>query len=311
MKKFTILLVTFLGLNALAQNNTVKESEVAVNDLIKGTLFTPANPSANTKLVIIIAGSGPTDRNGNQAGMNNNALKMLAQSIAQNGNAAYSYDKRILAMAKTGKLDESSLNFEDFIKDAKDVIAYFKAKKTYSKIIVAGHSEGSLIGMEAANGNADGYISIAGSGRPIDQVIMDQLKAQPQQMRDSAAKYFAILKDGKTFKLDDPSMAFLFRESVQPYMISWMKYKPQQDIKALKIPVLLVNGTKDLQVAVSEAELLHAAKPDATLELIPNMNHVLKTIENGDAENAASYGKPDLPENPKFLTVVNQFIKSI
>ncbi|AWA29817.1 alpha/beta hydrolase [Flavobacterium magnum] len=294
-----------------AQNTKVAETEIAVNDLIKGTLYTPQNASLKTKLVILIAGSGPTDRNGNQPGLENNSLKFLAQNLAQNGNAVYSYDKRIIALANSGKLDENSLSFEDFITDAKAVIAYFKSKKAYSKIIVAGHSEGSLIGMEAARGNADAYISIAGAGRSIDEVIMDQLKGQPQQMLDAAAEGFATLKSGKTFKLEDPSLGMIFRESVQPYMISWIKYNPQQEIKSLTIPVLLVNGTKDLQVKVSEAELLKAAKPDAILKIIPDMNHVLKNIAAGDAENGASYTNPVLPLDTTFTHTVNQFINSL
>ncbi|AWI25703.1 alpha/beta hydrolase [Flavobacterium pallidum] len=311
MKTNCTILLLLCWISTFAQSTKFTASEVAVNDLIKGTLYSPENASSKQKLIILIAGSGPTDRNGNQPGMENNSLKMLAQNLAQHNNAVYAYDKRVIALAKAGKIDEKTMSFEDYITDAKAVISYFRAKKMYSKIIVAGHSEGSLIGMEAAKGNADAYISISGAGRSIDQVIMEQLKGQPQPVIEEATKYFGLLKEGKTFKLDDPSMASLFRESVQPYMISWIKYDPQQEIKDLKIPVLLINGTKDLQVAVSEAELLKAAKPDATLKLIPNMNHVLKTIAAGAEENAAAYSKPDLPIDATLAETVNQFINSL
>jgi uncharacterized protein len=311
MKKIIQTLLFLSCFIAFGQSGKISEAEVAVNDIISGTLFTPENTTIATKLVILIAGSGPTDRNGNQGGGKNNSLKLLAQNLAQNGTAVYTYDKRIFALAKSGKMDEASLSFEDFITDTKDVISFFKAKKIYSKIIIAGHSEGSLIGMEAARDNADAFISIAGPGRPIDEVIMEQLKAQPQAFKDAAQRYFVTLKEGNTFKLDNQALASLFRESIQPYMISWLKYNPQQEIKALKIPVLLINGTKDLQVPVSEAELLKAAKPDAKLEIIPNMNHVLKTIQDGDAENMAAYKNPDLPIDARLATVVNQFINSL
>lgn len=307
--KTSLLLLCFIS--TVAQTRKITETEVTVNSMITGTLFTPENVSPDTKLVILIAGSGPTDRFGNQMGLENNSLKLLAQYLTFNGNAVYTYDKRIIALAKTGKLKEESLNFEDFITDAKDVIAFFKAKKAYSKIIVAGHSEGSLIGMEAARGNADAFISIAGAGRQIDQVIMEQLNEQPQEVKDDALKYFVLLKEGKTFQLENQALAMLFRESVQPYLISWIKYNPQEQIKLLKIPVLLINGTKDMQVAVSEAELLKKAKPDAELTVITNMNHVLKTIEGGASENVASYSSPDLPDDTTFLLAVNQFIKSL
>jgi fermentation-respiration switch protein FrsA (DUF1100 family) len=106
-------------------------------------------------------------------------------------------------------------------------------------------------------------------------------------------------------------LASLFRESVQPYMISWIKYNPQNEIKKLQIPVLLINGTKDLQVTVSEAELLKKAKPEAKLVIIENMNHIFKEIKGDDAENMKSYSDPNLPVTEKLVTAINLFIKSL
>lgn len=284
-------------------------SEVAVNPLLNGTLYTPEG-AKKVALVILIAGSGPTDRNGNQTSSVNNSLKFLAESIAASGAAVYSYDKRIIAQVKAGTVDEKSLRFEDFINDAKEVITYFKAKKIYSKIIVAGHSEGSLIGMVAANGNADGYISLAGAGRTIDNVIIDQVEKQAPYLKPDLVKDFEILKKGETFTLDNQVLSFLFRDNLQQYMISWLKYDPTVEIKKLNIPVLLVNGDKDLQVKVSEAELLKQAKPDAKLVVIRNMNHIFKEIKGNDTENIASYTNPALPISVELSTAVNQFIKT-
>lgn len=294
----------------LAQKPTFKTDEIAVNDLLKGTLYTPEN-AKKTPLLILLSGSGPTDRNGNQAGMENNSLKMLSESAAKSGIAVYTFDKRIIAQMKNGTVDEKTLSFEDFINDAKQVISFFRAKKKYSKIVVAGHSEGSLIGMIAANGNADGFISISGAGRSIDKVVTDQIVKQAPMLKDEVEKDFALLKKGETFTLQDQTLAMLFRESVQPYLISWLKYDPTAEIAKLKIPVLIINGTKDLQVNQSEAELLKAAKPDAKLVIIENMNHVLKEISGGDQENGASYSNPELPISDKLTTSVNQFIKSL
>lgn len=310
MKKLFLLLFAYSAV-CLGQNK-ITETEIAVNPLIKGTLFTPDKMAKEKKLVILIAGSGPTNRSGNQTSGANNSLRFLAQGIAAQGVSVYSYDKRIFALMIAGNLDEKSLSFSDFIGDAKDVIAYFKATKNYSKIIIAGHSEGSLIGMVAANANADGFISLAGPGRSIDAVLGEQLDKQlPPAMKAEAAGYLAQLKEGKTFELKNPALASIFRESVQPYMISWMKYVPEQEIKKLNIPVLLVNGTKDLQVPATDAELLKKAKPDARLVIIPGMNHIFKEIKTDDAENLATYSNPDLPVMPQLLEAVNQFLKSI
>ena len=85
--------------------------------------------SSKPNLVLIIAGSGPTNRNGNQVGMQNNSLKFLAEEIAKDGNVAFSFDKRIITQMKEGKLDEKSLQFDDLINDVKDIITYFKKQK--------------------------------------------------------------------------------------------------------------------------------------------------------------------------------------
>lgn len=308
MKKLVLLLL--LPTVIFGQKPTFKTEEIAVNDLLKGTLYSPET-TKKTPLLILLSGSGPTDRNGNQAGMENNSLKMLAEAAAKDGIAVYSFDKRIFAQMHSGTLDEKTLSFDDFINDAKQVISFFRLKKKYSKIVIGGHSEGSLIGMVAANGNADGFISISGAGRTIDQVVIEQVVKQAPSLKEEMEKDFALLRKGETFPLENQMLAMLFRESVQPYMISWLKYDPAIEIKKLKIPVLIINGTKDLQVAVSEAELLKAAKPDATLEIIENMNHVLKPIAGDQAENSAAYGKPDLPISDKLTTAVNTFIKSI
>jgi pimeloyl-ACP methyl ester carboxylesterase len=309
--KFFLLLFVTATLNVFSQEKKITETEITVNSLIKGTLFSPENATPKTKLVILIAGSGPTDRNGNQPGVQANEYKYLAQALAKEGIAVFSYDKRIIAQMANKTLDEKTLSFEDFIVDAKDVFTFFKAKKEYARIIIAGHSEGSLIGMVAANQNADAFISISGPGRGVDEVIAEQIGAQMPTLKEETQQNLALLKKGQTFELKNPALQFLFRESVQPYLISWIKYDPTSEVAKLKIPVLLINGTKDLQVKVMDAELLKQAKPDAKLVIIENMNHVLKEIKGDDSENMAAYNIPDLPVMVELVTAVNQFIKTI
>ena len=222
-----------------------------------------------------------------------------------------SYDKRIFAQMASGKLDEASLSFDNFIDDAKEVVLYFKNQKKYYSIIIAGHSEGALIGMVAANGNADAYISIAGAGRPIDEVLLEQIGKQAPFLKEEVEKNLATLKNGNTFELKNQMLASLFRASVQPYMISWIKYHPQNEIKKLQIPSLLINGDKDIQVSVQDAQLLQQAKPDAQLQIIPNMNHIFKVIQGDDAENKASYTNPELPICTELTSIITTFIRSL
>lgn len=307
MKK--IILTLLFPIVLFAQD--IKTEEIEVNSLLKGTLFSTENDTAKKpNLIILIAGSGPTNRNGNQIGMQNNSLKYLAEAIAKDNNVAFSFDKRIITQMKAGKVDEGSLLFDDFINDVKDIIDYFKDQKKYNKIILAGHSEGSLIGMIAANGNADAFISIAGAGRTIDLIITDQVTNQAPFLRNEIEENFAQLKEGKTFEVKNQMLASLFRESVQPYMISWIKYNPQEEIKKLTIPILIINGTKDIQIPESEAKLLHDANPKSELKIIEKMNHIFKEI-NEDSENLKSYSNPNLPIMEELSLSINNFIKSL
>lgn len=306
-----ILLLLLITFNSFSQEKTVTTQEIEVNTIIKGTLFSPEKSDSKTKLVILIAGSGPTNRNGNSiiSGVSN-SYKFLAEGLSKNGIAVFSYDKRGINKQNKSADDEKSLVFENFINDAKDVIAYFKSQKKYSKIFIAGHSEGSLIGMVAANGNANGYISIAGAARPIDEVIFEQITKNAPFLKEESRKDIALLKEGKTFENKNQMLESLFRESIQPYMISWMKYNPQNEIKKLTIPILIINGTKDLQVPQTDAEFLHKATPKSEIKIIENMNHVLKEIKNDD-ENLKSYSNPKLPVAPELIESITKFINSI
>ena len=166
----------------IAQEAPISQ-DIKVNSLVYGTLLQPKEKSPN--LVIIIGGSGPTDRNGNQQMMQNNSLKMLAQDLAQEGTASLRYDKRIFTLLKQRALQEDKLRFDDFIEDAVSVITYFREKNTFDKIYVLGHSQGALVGMIAAlQTQVDGYISLAGAGQGIDQVIVNQIGLQMPGLKE-------------------------------------------------------------------------------------------------------------------------------
>lgn len=311
MKIYIALLLFITSFSIYSQEKTVKTEEIQIDSILKGTLFSPEKISKKPKLVILIAGSGPTNRNGNSTiGGVNNSLKFLAEGLTQNGITVFSYDKRGLNKVGNKTIEEKSVVFEDFINDAKNVISYFKSQKKYSKIIIAGHSEGSLIGMVAAYKNADGYVSIAGAGRPIDEILSEQIAKNAPFLKEATDKGLAILKEGKTFENKLPMLESLFRESIQPYMISWMKYNPQKELKKLQIPILIINGTKDLQVPPSDAELLNKANPKSELKIIENMNHVFKEIKNDD-DNLKSYSNPKLPVIPELIESISKFTNSI
>ena len=307
--KLSILLLFVVVFQLFSQEKKIITTEIEVNALIKGTLFSSLKAEKKPNLVILIAGSGPTDRNGNQeATGDNNSLKFLAEGLTDSKTSVFSYDKRVLQQLKNNDLDEKSLRFDDMITDACDVFAFFKSQNKYTKIFIAGHSEGSLIGLVTTSKmKADGFISLAGLGRPIDEVLFEQIEKNAPILKDDSKPVLDSLKKGKTIAIKNPLLNTIFRESVQPYLISWIKYKPQDEIKKVQVPILLINGTKDLQVPQTEAYLLQKANPKSELFIVENMNHVLKEIINDD-DNLKSYSNPDLPVMQSLIERIKVFI---
>lgn len=277
---------------------------------IEGTLLLP-DAKLPVPVALIIAGSGPTDRDGNNPMMKNNSLKMLSAELAKKGIASLRFDKRGIAQSQQAGLKEADLRFENYIQDAESWIKLLKQNKNFSKVIVIGHSEGSLIGMVASqNENVAKFISIAGIGQPADMTIREQLKAQPPFVLEQSAPILDELVKGKTVE-NVPQMLFsLFRPSVQPYMISWFKYDPQKEIAKLKKPVLIVQGTTDIQVSVEDAKRLKAANQSAKMTLIAGMNHIFKNADADRTKNIQTYSQPELPVNAELVDVICSFILS-
>jgi len=309
----TALLLFFsFGLFAQNADSSFTETNIELQTStgkISGTLTTP-KAFNKISVALIIAGSGPTDRNGNSIFIKTDAYKKLAQQLALHNIAAVRYDKRGVALSMSAAKSENDLRFDDYVNDAKDWINLLKQDKRFTTVIVIGHSEGSLIGMiAAAEANADKYISIAGAGRPADKIIREQLSSQPDSLRQQTSAIMDTLLQGKTVSNVDPSLNVLFRSSVQPYLISWFKYDPQTEIKKLKIPVLIIQGTSDIQVTENDAKLLAAAKPDAQLAMIENMNHIFRIVNGGREENIATYSNPSLPISQELVDSIADFIE--
>ena len=314
MKTYILVLISvFLTFEwTFSQNNKTSflETEVSlkiVSGSLHGTLTTPI-PFKKGTVALIIAGSGPTDRNGNNVAMENNSLKNLAHDLAKNGIATLRYDKRGIAASQQALTREEDLRFEDLVEDAKGWIFQLKKDKKYKRIVVIGHSEGSLIGMLAAK-EADQFISLAGAGKSADLILKEQLNNQPQMLKDVAFPIIDSLKVGKTVDKINPLLQSLFTKSVQPYLISWFKYDPAQELKKLNKPTLLIQGDKDIQVGVEDAKLLAQVVPSAKLVIINKMNHIFKIIEGDKKENMASYKDPNLSNAMQLTEEITAFIQ--
>ena len=306
--KIILLLWLFAVSTLVAQSDNFNAQNLRITPLVSGTLMIP--DVERPPLVILIAGSGPTDRNGNQQMVKNNSLRYLAEDLYKQGVASFRYDKRIVQQMKDGSIDERQIRFQDFIDDAAAVIERFKTDDNFSRIVVIGHSQGSLVGMVAAQGRADGFVSIAGAGQEIDDVIVDQLSKQAPGLVDNARQSFDDLRVNGVAQNFSPGLASIFRSDIQPFILTWMQYDPKVEIGKLDMPVLIINGEKDLQVQVSEAQILKDARPDARMIIIPKMNHIFKEIEGSDMDNAKSYNDYKLPVMPELVDAISGFVKN-
>jgi pimeloyl-ACP methyl ester carboxylesterase len=313
------LLLTFLSVwlwaSAVGQASSPSSGEAielsTSQGSLKGTLLLPAGKK-QVPVVLLISGSGPTDRNGNNQGFVNNSLKMVAEELFAQGIASVRYDKRGIGESAAAMVSETELRFDHYVQDAAGWLQKLKKDPRFSKVVVLGHSEGSLIGMIAAReAKADGFISISGSGQSAEKLIRQQLQAQPQLVKDAAFPVLDKLANGETVTEVNPMLAALFRPSVQPYLISWFKYDPQVELKKLNVPVLIIQGKQDIQVPVEEARLLVAALPKAKLVEVEQMNHILKDAPGERSVNIATYSNPTLPLSAPLMPAVVSFVKAI
>ena len=308
----SLLLVSSLSHAQLIQKDSMDCSISIQDGTLSGTLFTPRGIT-KPSVVLIIAGSGPTDRNGNSTMIKgkNNSLLQLADSLANYGIASLRYDKKGVGKSQIRGLKEESMRFEDGANDALACINWLR-EKGFKKIYIAGHSEGSLIGLVAAQQTKlKGFISLAGAGRPIDQVLREQFMAGggPDSIKLLANRYLDTLLAGQRIAKPNPLLFSIFRPSVQPYMISWLRYDPGKLLQTLRCPVLLAQGNKDIQVQVADALLLQKAKPSARLAVLENMNHIFKIVtSNNPADNIKTYSDPALPIASSLVQEIIKFI---
>ncbi|HZK03236.1 MAG TPA: alpha/beta hydrolase [Bacteroidaceae bacterium] len=291
------------------ENELFVETEVRLpieKGNLVGTQTTPKN-FAIGPLALIVAGSGPTDRDGNNPSMICDTYKKIAHELAKNDIASIRYDKRGIANSASTVDNEIDLRFDDYVNDTRLWIDLIKKDQRFSQVVLIGHSEGSLIAMLASD-MANKFISISGPGRSADFLLKEQLESVPYQIRDVAYEKIDSLKNGLEVKYVPEELLSLFRPSVQPYLISWFKQDPSKIIEDMTIPIMLIHGTTDIQVTEKDFKFLTAAKPDAEQLIIENMNHILKTATLEREANLATYNDPELPLSTGLIEGIVSFI---
>lgn len=279
---------------------------------IHGSLVVPTDVS-NPPVVLIIGGSGPTDRDGNTPllGSFNNSLKMLATVLADNGIASLRYDKRGIGESMPGQVNQKDLRIEHYIRDAASWIEFLSTNEQFGDVFVIGHSEGSLIGMLAATDTqVAGFVSIAGVGRSADELLKEQLTQNipAPDLANTVSKIIDQLTEGNIVADVPPQLATILGESVQPYLISWFKYDPAKEISKLDVPMLVVQGTTDLQVTQQDAQRLHDAAKRSELVVIEGMNHILKPATGDLMAQVPVYTNPELPLHKDLADPIIRFI---
>ncbi len=276
---------------------------------LHGTLLNAGDPA-----ILMLAGSGPTDRDGNNAmGLRTDMYRMLAQGLAAKGIASLRVDKRGIGESRAAMIAEAALRLQTYAADAAAWAAELRRQTGTKCVWLLGHSEGALVAEIAAE-KPDGYcglILVSGAGRKMSDIIHAQLAANPANppdLRQAADDIMAALASGRRVNTVPPELAALFRPGVQPYVSSEIALDPAAILARQTLPVLILQGETDIQSSVEDARLLAAAKPGAKLAILPGVNHLLKTAPADRAANIATYGDPTLPLAPGVVDAVADFV---
>ena len=278
-----------------------------------GTLLSPDGQIRAA--AVIIPGSGPTDRNGDSPlGVSAAAYRLLAEALADQGIATLRYDKRGVGQSTAAIVAEDQLTFDISATDARLWLDEALAGTGLSCAWLIGHSEGALVALKAAEDNDPricGLILVSGAGRKAADVLREQLVSVglPAPLRDAAFAALTELEAGRTTEAP-PELAALFRPSVQPYLISWLALDPARLAASFRGPMMIGQGSTDLQTTLTDAEALYAAQPNAQLTVWEGVNHVLKIAPADRTANSATYADPTLALAPGVAEDIAAFILS-
>ncbi len=279
-----------------------------------GTLQLPASSSASGKfpVALIVAGSGPTDRDGNGPTLRTDSYRLLANALASRGVAVARYDKRGVGASAAAAPSEKDLRFETYADDAAAWLDFLRADGRFNRLFLIGHSEGSLLGMLAAQrSKLDGFVSLCGPGRPAPALLHEQLTNNaPAALVAQSDAIVAKLERGETVSDVQPSLLTLYRPSVQRYLISWFHYDPRIEIAKLKVPIAIVGGQYDAQVPAHDAHLLGDAAPAAKVTIVAGMSHPLKHVDGmSQAQQLPAYSDPARPIDPAVPATIAALVK--
>ncbi|HTX74153.1 MAG TPA: alpha/beta hydrolase [Rectinemataceae bacterium] len=280
--------------------------------LLPGTLLVPEGRGP-FPLVILLAGAGTTDRDGNNYAVpgTNDAIKYLARALGERGVASLRYDKRGSGEAYALVPDESGLRFDDYVLDASAAVDAMRRDSRFSRILLAGHTEGALVASGALRlGNekrVDGLVLLCASGRSAVDLVQSAVDEAPPELKAEGAAIMAAIKAGKSYPAPSAYFADFFRPSFQPYLASWFRHDLAADLAAITTPVLMIQGNHDAQTTLAEFDILVRARPDAAAYVLPGMNHALKEVGPDMDENYRAFTDPTIPLATDLADLVAAF----
>lgn len=269
-----------------------------------------------TPVVLIVPGSGPTDRDGNNAlGVRASTYRLLAEGLAERGISSVRIDKRGMFASAGAVTDPNAVTIADYADDVHSWIGAIRERARASCVWVLGHSEGALVALQAGQmpDGVCGLLLVSGPGRKVGDVLRAQLQGNPAnalylpQMLDA----ITALEAGGSVDIGTlpPAVAGLFAPAVQGFLRDLFSHDPAKLAADVSLPVLILQGEADVQIGVEDARLLAGAMPDATLALIPHANHVLKVAPADDfAANLSTYADPSLPLAPGVVDALAGFV---
>jgi pimeloyl-ACP methyl ester carboxylesterase len=281
---------------------------------LKGTMLSPSTERG--AVILIIPGSGPVDRDGNSpAGILAAPYRLLAEALVVHGVTTVRIDKRGFAGSAGATPDGNAVTIPDYVSDVHAWTTVIRQRTGASCVWLLGHSEGGLVAMAASRNQPDicGLILVSTAGRPMGEVLREQLKANPANapLLDQALPAIDDLEAGKRVDTTNmpPPLLRLFNPKVQGFLISAFSYDPSQLLKGYPKPVLILQGLRDMQVHEVDANILKEADPNATLTLLPDVNHVLKSVNSDDRRaNIATYSNASLPLAPGVVSAISDFL---
>jgi uncharacterized protein len=294
-----------LGLCGVTASAHAEETKIRVG-AIDAVLTTPPDVE-RPPVVLLIAGSGSTDHDGNGPQVKPATLKKLSEQLVARKIATLRYDKRGAGGWKPEFGRPEDFRFKDFVEDAVALVNYLRGSGKFSQVSVAGHSEGGLVAiLTARRVPIDRLVLLVTAARRQGDLVKAQLekKLSPDRLQPIVQAIDAIMA-GQI--VDPPPQGLAIAPSMQPGIASAFTEDPIDPLKLIERPTLIVGGGHDLQVARLDFIALSAASPLAKTLWFPDMNHVLVDV-TGEDDNLAAYNQPERALDTVMVDSVANFI---